>query len=371
MGTAPSVALFCLVSICCAIGQPLRLQGSKIVFPKGDVIGAALSDNLIFIQQSVPHADGPVVHVSRRVLTWNLMANSLTKERMLGTADSALLGNDCGTVEAIEAGLRIMLCENYDTLVIVDAQTLDPVSRIHCDGRIYDFAVDNNLKRVFVASSFGSDTQYLSMFDIPTGKQLGQAKVSASPIDDARIVVDSRTQKIAVAQFRLEHSGYKTRVYGCGYTSAPTCEYMTALGQVSQISIWATDAFLASGLLADDRHVCLTSVNLNTHAVAHQYCSQTGVHYGVAVIDGKYIIGYTGIAKSSAWKETAWAVRNSVSVWRYESGTVAAEAVQEGADAPFQRGARIASSKSSPRFLLYSQTSNIAYVYSINEPSAR
>ncbi len=49
-----------------------------------------------------------------------------------------------------------------------------------------------------------------------------------------------------------------------------------------------------------------------------------------------------------------------------ENGTVAGVAVQEAADGPFQSGVGIACDKSL-RFLLYSETSNIAYIYSINE----
>jgi len=371
MRTAPGVVLFCLVSLCSAIGQPLRLQGSKIVFPTGQVIGAALSESLIFVQESVFHPDGPIIHVSRRVLAWNLTTNSVMKEKTLGTGDSVLVGNDCATVEAIDAGRHIMVCENYETLVILDGQTLDPVSRVHCDGRIYDFAVDESSKRVLLASSSGSQIQYLTVFDVASGKKLSETKISSGAVDQELVVVDSRTKRVAVAQSHLDHSGYKTKVYGCEYTSALTCSQVAALGQVSQISIWGTDVFLASGLYADDRRVCLTSVNLNTHAVGHQYCSQTGVHYGVAVIDGKYVIAFTGVAKNLAWKEIVKPVSNSVAVWRYENGTVAAQAVQDGGDAHFQPGARIASSKSSPRFLLYGQTSNVAYVYSINEAPAR
>jgi hypothetical protein len=371
MRCALILTLFCSLAGGSLIAQSLRLQGSKIVLPEGNVIGASLSNDLVFIQQAVFHADGPVVHVSRRILAWDIRTNSVVKEKILDMGKSALLGNDCGKVEVI-AQRRIVVCENHETLVMLDAVTLAPVSRIYCDGRIYDFSVDDSLKRVFVALRSGSDVQYLTMFDIDTGKQIAQTRISSGPVANGQIVADSRTKRVAVSHSRLEHRGYKTNVYGCSYAGRLTCEYIVTLKQVAQIAMWGRDVFLASGLLADDRHVCLTAINLNTSAVTRQYCApQTGVHYAVGVIEGKYVIGYTGIARRLAWKEVTKTVNNSVSVWRYENGTVAAAAIQEGADAPFQAGARIACSESTPRFLLYSEMSNVTYVYSIDEASAK
>jgi hypothetical protein len=361
------LVLFCPLSARSLFGQGLQLQGSKVVFPQGNVIGAAVSDKEIFIEQSVFHSDGPVVRVSRRLLSWSLTTNSVLKEIMLGAGESTLVADDCGRVEALEEGERILVCENYATLAVLNGDSLMPVSTIHCVGHIYDFAVDDTLKLVFVASRTDPDTQYLMTFDIISGKQVGQTRISSGTADKLQIAVDSRTKEVAVVESRLEHSGYKTDVYACGYTQTMTCAYVVTLQQTSQIAMWGQDVFLASGLLADDRHVCITSVNLDTRAVAHQYCSpRTGVHYGVGVIDGRYVIGYTGIGKSFAWKEATLTKSNSVSVWRYEDGNVAAKAVQEGADGPFQSGARIACGKS-PRFVLYSELSNIAYVYSISD----
>jgi hypothetical protein len=360
--------LFCSIAVGRLTGEPIQLQGSKIVLPEGNTIGAAISDKLIFIQQSVFHADGPAVRVSRRLLSWSVTTNSVVKERMLGADESVPAADDCGRIEAIDGGRHILVCANYETLVILDGDSLARVSSIHCDQKIYDFAVDDVRKRVLVASGSDRDIQYLTMFDMVSGKQLAQTRTSSGALDTVQIAVDSRTKRVAIAESRLEHSGYKTNLYGCTYAETMNCEYTVTLRQVSQIDIWGAEVFLASGLLADDRHICLTSVNLSSHLIEHRYCDpQTGVHYGVGVLDGKYVVAYTGVGKSLAWKEVTLTASNSVSVWKYESGTVAAKDVQEGADGPFQRGVRIACSKAATRFLLYSETSNIGYVYSINE----
>jgi hypothetical protein len=366
MRRALAFTLFCSVAAASLVGQPLGLQGSRIALPEGSIIGAALSDNLIFIQQSVRRADSLSIRLSRRLLSWTTETNSVVKERTLDASDFHV-ENDCGRIETVDGGNHLLACANYDTLVMLDAESLEPVSSIHCDGHIYDFAVDDNLKRVLVALRSGSGVQFLTMFDIVSGKQLEQTKISSGALENIQIALDSRTKRVAIAESHLEHSGYKTSLYGCSYMQVTTCQYVVTLQQVSQIAIWGPEVFLASGLLADDRRVCLTTVNLSSRAMARQYCApRTGVHYGVGVIEGKYVVGFTGVAKSSASKEMSYSVKNSVSVWRYENGAVAAEAVQEGADASFP-GVQIACSKTRPSFLLYSQTSNIAHAYSVND----
>lgn len=149
-----------------------------------------------------------------------------------------------------------------------------------------------------------------------------------------------------------------------------TCEHLAKEKQVGEIAIWGSEVFLADGSLADDRRVCLTSVNLNSSTTTRQYCApRTGVHYGVGIINGKYVIGYTGVSNYIVSKEATATKSSSVSVWRYENGTAVANALQNGMAAVV--GVRIACSRETPRFLLYSETSNIAYVYSIEELSGQ
>jgi hypothetical protein len=89
------------------------------------------------------------------------------------------------------------------------------------------------------------------------------------------------------------------------------------------------------------------------------------VHYGVGIVGGEYVVGYTGASKRLHFKEATVPLSSSVSVWRLENSEVAAEAAQHDYSGSFQGGVRIVSSKSELRFLLFSTTSNIAYAYEI------
>jgi len=322
----------------------------------------------IFLQEAVLHADGPRIVSTRRILVWSLKTNSVLEEKLLGDGQSALVGNECGRVVAESAMGRIFVCASSQTLISLSAETLNKVSEIHCPGKVFDFAVDGAAGKVFVTWQSDSGGQYLTAFDIASGRQAGEIKISSGALAYAQIAVDSRTKRIAIAQSLYGHAGYTTNLFACGYAQEVICERVAATGQTTQIAILGQEVLLASGLLANDRHVCLTGVSLTAKTVTHEYCApQTGIHYGVGIVDQKYVVGYSGVEKWLAWKESTHNASSSVSVWRYEDARVAAEAIQDEVPPSFPSGVRVAASKDSSQFLLFSQTSNVAYLYSIED----
>ncbi|MGH9482181.1 MAG: hypothetical protein ACRD1L_08810 [Terriglobales bacterium] len=363
----PPVVCFTLAA-CFAAGQSLRLNGSKVVLPDGHVVGAAFLNGELIVQQTVLRAEGAKINSSRRILIWELKANAIVDERSLGDGRSPLLGNDCGRVVAESVPRVILVCVNGQTLASLSATSLQFVSTIHLAGKIFDFAVDEAEKRVFIVWQSDSNDQYLTAFDLASSHQLEEVKISSGVLAGAQIGVDTQTKRVAVAQSLLGRTGYTTNLIGCGYAHGIKCGRAVVTGQTMQIGIVGQEVLLASGLFANDRHACLTSVNLVTREVTHDYCApQTGVHYGVGIVGQRYVVGYTGVQKWMAWKEYSVKVGSSVSVWRYEDGRVAAEAAQDKVPASFLGGARIAASSDASRFLLYSETSNVAYVYTIEE----
>src|SRR5271166_2018155 len=128
-------ALCCILPACSTDGQSLRLNGSRVVFPDGHVLGAAFLNGQVFIQEAVHHADGPKIVSTRRILIWRLKTNSALEEKSLGDGQSALVGNECGRVVAESAMGRIFVCANSQTLISLSAETLSKVSEIHCPGK--------------------------------------------------------------------------------------------------------------------------------------------------------------------------------------------------------------------------------------------
>jgi hypothetical protein len=194
---------------------------------------------------------------------------------------------------------------------------------------IQDFAVDETRHRLFVISQSNSNVQYLSVYDVADARQIEEIDVSSGFADSVQIALNSRTRRIGIAESRPNRSGYTTDLYGCSYNDPLQCDRVAQTGQVSEIAIAGTELLAASGLLADDPHVCLTQINLATKVVAHSYCApDSGVHYGVGVLDGKYIVGSTGASKWLHFKEETQPLSGSVSVWEVENWKVAAKAVQ-------------------------------------------
>ena len=262
---------------------------------------------------------------------------------------------------------RVLICQDAENLGVLSADTLATLSEIHCGGRIFDFAIDHTTNRVFIAWESASDDQYLTTFDIASGAQTQQVEVSSGVVANVQIALDERTKEVAVALSRYNRGGYSTSLFGCDYAERMNCNFAVNVGQVAQIAILGRQVLLASGLLANDPHVCITNVNLMSKEISHEYCApKTGIHFAVGIVAGDYVVGYSGVQKWLAWKEVNLSVTSSVSMWRYE-GKETVETIQQEVPASFCEGARIAVSRDGPRFLLYSETSNIAYVYSVGK----
>jgi hypothetical protein len=346
--------------------QTIKLQGTEIVLPKGNTLGAAYAGDSLFIQQSVLRADGPQVTSQRQITTWNITNNTVMNTRTISSLPMA--GNRCGRVQVDRLLKRVLVCEGDNALAMLDPVTLETLAFIKGSGRIYDFAVDQTLHQVFVVAQADDGAQYLISYNIADGRQLERFEMSSTAIQNAQIAIDQRTRRIGLTQINLNHSGYSTAVYGCRYDAGITCQHVATIGQTSQIAIAGSEVFAASGLLDDDRHQCLTSVNISNQTVASLYCSpETGVHNAVGALDGKYVIAYTGRSKRLHFKEETVSLASSVSVWRIEDGRVATAAAQKLGAGLFQGAARIVCSTSANQFLLFSETSNIAYDYRITQ----
>ncbi|HYK35193.1 hypothetical protein [Alloacidobacterium sp.] len=362
-------ALLYVLLACRMDAQVIQLPSSQLSLPEGNVVGAAFDHDLLFIQQSILHADGPRVSSERQILSWDVSSNSALKTRTLeDNGPSSLTGDRCGRVQVDTDLHRVFICSSDTALAVLDPVTLLTIALVPIKGHIYDFVVDDSLHRLFVVSQSDSNVQHLYVYNISDGKQVDQIELSSGYADDVRLALDQRAHRIGISESHLNHSGYTTDLYGCHYNDGLNCNQVAKTGQVSEIAVVGAELLAASGLLADDKQVCLTQINLMNQTMSHPYCApRTGVHYGVGVVGREYVVGYTGASKRLHFKEATVPLGSSVSVWRLENSKIAAETAQHNYDGSFQGGVRIASSKTQPRFLLFSTTSNVAYIYDIKE----
>ncbi len=110
------------------------------------------------------------------------------------------------------------------------------------------------------------------------------------------------------------------------------------------------------------------AINPATRANTRSYCSpDTGVHYGLDVAAGKYIVGYTGTSKRGFLSEEVRSVKSTFSIWPAEDHNVAAVIADPVAHGAFQNEIRIAASGSEPVFAVYQRLSGGLRIYTIED----
>lgn len=351
-----------------AEGQTIQLKGSQLSLPAGNVIGAAFNHDQLILQQSVLTAQGGTIRSQRRLLLIDAKSGTIIKTAMLPATNGSLVGNHCGDVAADPDLISVYVCSSAGTISVLNVETLRPRISIDCEHRIETFGLDEVHHRLFVISQDPAG-QYLTVFDATNGAKLESVTTSTGVIDSAQLAVNPHTQRLALAESVLKHSGYKTDIYACMYGEHLRCDPVTQTGQVSQIALSGNELLTASGLLNDDPHICLEQTNIVTKATSRPYCAPGGVHYGVGALSDGYIVAYTGISKRLHFKEETKPLESSVSLWKIEDPQVAATASQQGQEGAFLGGARIASSGRGNEFLLFSNTSNIAVLYRLYKDS--
>jgi len=349
-------------------GETLQLKGTQLNLPTGNVIGAAFDRDQLILQQSVLSAQGGTIRSQRRLLLIDMKSGSVITTAMLPGTNGSLVGNHCGDVAADPDLIRVYVCSSAGTISVLNAETLQPIIPIDCEHQIESFGLDEVHHRLFVLSQ-DSASQYLTVFDATSGAKLESVTTSAGVIDSAQLAVNPHTQRLALAESVLKHSGYKTDLYSCMYGERLRCESVRQTGQVSQIALSGNELLTASGLLNDDPHICLEQTNIATKATSRPYCAPGGVHYGVGALSDGYIVAYTGMSERLHFKEETKPLESSVSLWKIEDSKIAATASQLGQESAFQGGARIACSGRGNEFLLFSDTSNIAVLYRVYKDS--
>ena len=347
-----------------AAGKIPQLKGCELKLPPGNVIGAAFNHGQLVLQQSVLTTQGGAVRSQRRLLLIDVKSGSIVTTAMVPATNGSLVGNHCGDVAADPDLSRVYVCSSASSISVLNAETLQPSISIDCEHQIESFGVDEVHHRLFVLAQ-DPGGQSLTIFDVKNGTKLESIATSAGAIDSALLTVNPHTQRLALAESVLKHSGYKTELYACMYAEHLRCEPVRQTGQVSQIALSGNELLTASGLLNDDPHICLEQTNIVTKATSRPYCAPGGVHYGVGALSDGYIVAYTGTSKRFHFKEETKPLESSVSLWNIEDSQITATASQQGQEAAFLGGARIACSGTGNEFLLFSDTSNSAVLYQI------
>lgn len=355
------------------LAQRVELNGSKIPLAEGNVIGVGFYEqkSAFFVQQNVLSLEngGLVIRSRRRVSSWSVKTHNVLTERMFDLNPRDLTSFSCVRVEVSVKANKILLCSPETHLEVLDPDSLNTVGKIayRSDQYIYDFVVDDERGRIFVLSLRGDDSPRLTSYSLLDGSQQQEAVLPRTEGRRMSLALVSTTGQVAVAVDRRFRGDTKSDIYVCSPGEILDCRSVAQVEWASQISILGKELLVAPNIFPDRKKDCLIGVNLNTHAVAREYCSpSTGVHYAMGVADhDRYVVAFTGIGKRLWLREQNALVENSFSVWRAGNPNVAAVAKDPTNFGGLESVAWVFASRTEPWFIVYVGESNVLYLYSI------
>jgi hypothetical protein len=274
----------------------------------------------------------------------------------------------CARVEVSIKANKILLCSPETHLDVLDPDSLNTVGKIayRNDQYIYDFVVDDERGRIFVLSLRGDDSPRLTSYSLLGGSQQQEAVLARTEGRRMSLALVPTTGQVAVSVDHRFRGDTKSDIYVCSSGETLDCRSVAQVEWASQISALGKELLVAPNIFPDRKKDCLIGVNLDTHAVAREYCSpSTGVHYAVGVADDRYVVAFTGIGKRLWLREQNALVENSFSVWRAGNPKVTAVAKDPTNFGGLESEAWVFASRTEPWFVAYVGESNVLYLYSI------
>lgn len=353
----------------------MKISGSKIALPKGNVLGAAFYEakGIFFVQQNVLSTEkgGLIIRSRRQLSSWSLKSHSMITKRVFDEAPAGTPAYPCGRVEISAKLHRVFICSAGSDIEVIDPGNLSTVGTLaqQVGQHIIDFAVDDLRDRLIVLASRGDGSIRLITYSLLNGDKQHETVVQATNATRASIAFASKTGQIGIAIDVSNRSGDKADIYTCA-TATLVCTKVTQTDAVSQFIFWERQILAATSNFADNKKECILTVDPATRIVSREYCSpSTGVHYAVGVVENKYVVAFTGMSKRNWFREENRSVVASFSVWRVENSQVAAVAPDPTDYGSFQDEVRIVGSNTESLFIAYQRISNSLSLYSITDPN--
>jgi hypothetical protein len=103
---------------------------------------------------------------------------------------------------------------------------------------------------------------------------------------------------VALAITRAHRTGEETEIYLCRQGPMFACMSRAKASPVLQMAFVGKQLLYVTMTFADSKHECIMAIRPAASRAKRAYCSpSTGVHYGLDVAAGKYVVGYTGRSK--------------------------------------------------------------------------
>ena len=374
-----SVIFFC--ATCCVNlnAQYLKVAGSKIDLPNGDILGAAFYEGVggFLVQQYVliPEKDKVGFRTHRQLSSWDINNRSVIAitEKAFDEQRPRTQVFPCGRVEASAKLRRVFICSADSHIEVLDPDDLSTVGKIarQESGIISDFAVDDLRSRLFVLTTLGDGSSRLIAYSLPDGQN--KENETVLPVTNSmptrmRLALDLDSGRVGIAVNVNIRNRSNADIYTCIVESGLACTKIIQTDELAQISFLGKQILAATNNFANNKKECLLTIDPAAGSMSREYCSpSTGVHYAVGVVNGRYVAAFTGISKYNWFTEETRSVSSSFSVWRAGNHKVAAVAKDSTDYGSFQDEIEIAASRTEPLFITYHRMSNVLFLYTITE----
>jgi hypothetical protein len=368
-------------------GQDLQVRGSEVQLPPGDILGSAFYEDMgmFFVQQDFRPTDngGLILRSHRQLSSWNIESHAMITKRVIDEIPFGAF--PCGRIQISTTSHLVYLCSAESHLEILAPDTLETVGTMaHEEGQtIVDFAIDDPHDRVLVLSARNDGSIILTIYS--RSKEREQQETVLIDANSSHDFLTGRNDLVSVSrsgQIGIYLDGQRgfikstPGIYMCKDTPDLSCVKASdddRTSWVQEMSFLGQDILVASSKLADDRWDCISSVSPGykysmmrplSFGASRKYCSPTGVHYAVGVVEDKCVVGFTGVDKVDFFSGFDKPVSSSFSVWRAGTSKVAA-VVKIPTVYGIQSAFRIVASNTEPLFIAYHGMSNTLYMYSI------
>jgi len=369
-----SVTLLCTICWFDVKAQDLKVSGSQLSLPEGNVLGAAFDESAgkLIVQQDVLTTEnqGLVIRAHRELSSWDLKTGSVITTQALDDNQGERSAYPCGRVETSAKLRRALICSAGSYLELIDTDNLHIVGKIAQQSAEYirDFAVDDLRSRLFVLTSAEGDSVRLTGYSLLNGSKEHETVLPVAKANGISLAIAPQSGQIGIAVNVTSHSGSKSNIFSCVDDTSFTCTTIAQIEPVSQISFLGRRILIALSTFADNKKDCLLAVDPASRSVTREYCSEpTGVHYALGVVKNRYVVAFTGISRRKWLSEENLSVTSSFSVWRLENSRVAAVAQRSTNYGSFQNELRVAASATESLFVAYQRVSNVLWLYSIED----
>jgi hypothetical protein len=284
----------------------------------------------------VIQSDGITSH-QRSLSLWSSQERKWLLSKAVGLETPAQKGRwiNCARTTYIRSSNSIVVCGSPGHLLVLDGDTFEVKREIGLDKwtNTYDFVASEDGERVYVVGLTRGKGVSLTQYAFSTSTLVRQSILPE--LDDCypiSLALALNGASVDLAIYGSVGGGSYGVIAVCQDHDTLSCRSIRSKNGVGQLEFSTSgNALFVSSSFADrslgSRHDCIRRLSVATLQVnQHAYCTEYGAHYALAIIQNRFVLGYSGYATYNWVTETTKNLTESVSIWDAASGRLLAVA---------------------------------------------